>query len=90
MTIDNFAEVQEAMWSARKKWYNIGVRFKVGVLDLDVIDKESDIETKFNEVIKTWLNRGVNCTWQTICDVLKHSTVDMEGLANNIGMILCV
>ena len=76
------------MWYARRTWHNIGVRFEIGVLDLEVIDKESDIDTKFNEMIKRWLNRGVNCTWRTICDVLKHPTVHMEGLANNIGMIL--
>ena len=76
------------MWSAREKWYNIGVRFKIGVQDLGVIGTESDVDTKFNQVIIKWLNRGVNCTWRTICDVLKNCTVDMEGLAINIGMII--
>ena len=76
------------MWSAREKWYNIGVRFKIGVQDLGIIGKESDVDTKFNQVIIKWLNRGVNCTWRTICDVLKNRTVDMEGLAINIGMII--
>ena len=76
------------MWSAREKWYNIGVRFKIGVQDLEIIDKKSDVDSKFNQVIIKWLNRGVNCTWKTICDVLKNCTVDMKRLAINIGMII--
>ena len=77
------------MWSAREKWYNIGVRFKIGVPELNVIGMDGgDVDQKFNSVVSKWLNRGANCTWRMICDVLKHPTVDMEEPAIRIGMII--
>ena len=76
------------MWGARNKWFNIGVQFKIVVYDLEVIEKESDIDTKFNKVIIRWLNGGDNCTWRMICDVLKHSTINMKELAERIGMFV--
>ena len=46
LTIGDFAKVQEAMWSAREKWHNIGVRFKIGVRNLKVIGKYGDVDKK--------------------------------------------
>ena len=75
------------MWSAREKWHNIGVRFKIGVQNLKVIGKDGgDVDRKFNLVVIKWLERGDNCTWNNICDVLRHRTVDRGGLATKIGM----
>ena len=39
---------------------------------------------KFNLVVIKWLERGDNCTWNNICDVLRHRTVDMGQLATKI------
>ena len=50
--IDDFGDVQVALWRARCKWYNIGVRLKMDLTDLDVIAKERglEIEDKFNRM----------------------------------------
>ena len=87
--MNDLAEVKEAMRSARKKWHNIGVRFKIGDKNLEAIGKEcGDVDHKFNLVVMKWLGKGDNCTWNNICDVLRHRTVDMGGLATKIGMII--
>ena len=76
------------MWSAREKWHTIGVRFKIGIQNLKVIGKDGDVDHKFTLMVIKWLERGDNCTWNNICDVLRHHTVDMGGLATKIGMIV--
>ena len=73
------------MWSAREKWHNIGVRFKICDKNLKVIGKYGDVDHKFTLMVIKWLERGDNCTWNNICDVLTHRTVDMGQLATKIG-----
>ena len=77
------------MWSAREKWHNIGVRFKIGVQNLKEIGNDGDdVDHKFILMVIKLLERGDNCTWNNICDVLRHDTVDMGGLATKIGMFV--
>ena len=80
--------MRDTLWNARRKWYDIGVCFNINIPDLQVIDEENDVNTKFRKMIIKWLEKGVNCTWRMICDVLRHPTVDMNGLAKDIGMII--
>ena len=86
MDIDDFRDVQEAIWEARPKWHNIGVRLKLKVSDLDAIDAESgiDLEEKFNRMIKSWLKRIESCTWIDLCEALKHPTVAMPNVADKV------
>ena len=51
--MNDFAQVQEALWEARVKWKNIGIRLKLEVSDLDCIDAEPGIgiDEKFNRMI---------------------------------------
>ena len=86
LDIDDFRDVQEAIWEARPKWYNIGVRLKLEVSDLDAIDAESgiDLEEKFNRMIKSWLKRSASSTWTDMCESLKHPTVAMSNVADKV------
>ena len=86
LDLDNFRDVQEAIWEARPKWYNIGVRLKLEVSDLDAIDAESgiDLEEKFNRMIKSWLKRIEPRTWMVLCEALKHPTVAMPNVADKV------
>ena len=92
LSIDNFAEVQEALWEARSKWHNIGTRLKLGVFDLDCINSEPGfcLEEKFNLMIKTRLKRMEPCTWRDLYDALNHPTVHMPSVANKIAVKLPV
>ena len=86
MDIDNFGEVQEAIWEARSKWYNIGIRLKLEVSDLDSINAESgiDLEEKFNRMIKSRLKMSEPCTWTVLYEALKHPTVAMPNVADKV------
>ena len=86
LSIDDFPEVQAALWEARAKWYNIGIRLKIEVSDLDCVNAESriEIEGKYNRMIKLRLKMLKPSTWGEICDVLNHPTVNEPSLANKV------
>ena len=83
LTVDDFADVQSALWEARSKWFNIGVQLRVKVTDLKAIDCEPglDLEGKFRKMILSWLEHGQRCTWAALREVLMHKTVDLPELA---------
>ena len=86
LTIDDFADVQSAIWAARSKWYNIGVQLRLSVPDLQAIDNEPglDLESKFRKMIISWLERGQRCTWRALRETLKHHAVNLPGLAQQL------
>ena len=86
LSIDDFAQVQEALWEARYKWKNIGIRLKLAVSVLDCIDAEPGIgiDEKFDRMLKTRLKQLEPCTWRDLYDALNHSTVGMSDVANKL------
>ena len=87
MGIDDFAQVQEALWKARSKWENIGTRLKLEVHELENIDAEGgmSVDKKFNLMIKTRLKKFEPCTWRDLYDALNHPTVDMPDVASKLS-----
>ena len=84
MSINDFGEVQDALWEAKTKWHNIGVQLKLTTSDLDAIDAdERSVGEKLSSVIKTRLNREP-CTWRDLYDALTHPTVDMKAVAEKL------
>ena len=88
MGIDDFGEVQIALWRARSKWYNIGVRLKMDLTDLDVIDKERglEIEDKFNRMLQSWFKTTQPRTWKVLYEALRDPTVDMSIVADTLSI----
>ena len=86
MGIDDFAQVQEALWKARSKWENIGTRLKLDVHELENIDAEGgmSVDKKFNLMIKARLKKLEPCTWRDLYDALNHPTVDMPDVASKL------
>ena len=87
MGIEDFAEVQEALWAARSKWDNIGTRLKLDVHELEKIEAEGGmgLDMKFNLMIMTKLKKIEPCTWRDLYDALIHPTVAMFGVANKLS-----
>ena len=83
MDIDDFANVQEALWDARSKWHNIGIRLNLTVSELDA-ESRFGLEEKFNLMIKTRLKKSEPCTWRELYDALNHPTVDMSKVAEKL------
>ena len=86
MDTDDFAKVQEALWAARAKWHNIGIRLDLGVFELDCINAEPGfgLGEKFNLMIKNRLKKSEPCTWRELYDALNHPTVDMASVADKL------
>ncbi|CAI8054937.1 hypothetical protein GBAR_LOCUS29976 [Geodia barretti] len=85
--IEDFTEVQEALWAARSKWHNIGTRLKLDVHELENIEAEGGmgLDMKFNLMIKTKLKKIEPCTWRDLYDALNHPTVAMSDVANKLS-----
>ena len=87
MGIDDFPKVQEALWEARHKWKNIGIRLNLALSDLDCINAEPGIgiDEKFDRMLSTRLKKLEPCTWRDLYDALNHPTVAMSDVASKIS-----
>ena len=87
---DDLYDVQDEIWDARSKWYNIGLGLKIPASDLDVIDKDrGDIEAKFRSMLLKWLRSGKACTWGALIKALSSRSVEQTKLAENIQQKWC-
>ena len=83
---DDLGEVQEALWEARLKWRNIGLRLNMKSHELDTISKEAgdDIGEKFTKMVEFRLKMTEPCTWKILYEVLKNPTVNMPHVAKEL------
>ena len=83
---DDLAEVQEALWDARLKWRNIGLRLNMKSHELDTISKEAgdDIGEKFTKMVEFRLKMTEPCTWMILYEALKNPTVNMPEVAKDL------
>ena len=85
LTLDDYPGVSEALWDARHKWFSIGARFGIGIPSLEAIDKEGDVELKFQKMVIIWLKAGNDCNWKKVCEALSHPTVGMQHMAKKLN-----
>lgn len=86
----DLCDIQDELWDARSKWYNIGLGLLLAASDLDVIDKDKgDIDAKFRSMILKWLRGGEQCTWEVLCKALSARSVDQTILARTIRQKYC-
>ena len=78
--------MQDVLWEAKLKWYNIGLRLKMKSHELDAINKEAGDDTgeKLTLMIKSRLNMAEHCTWKDLYEALKHHTVCMQDVADKL------
>ena len=85
LTQDDFSDVHSVLWEARSKWFNIGLQLQLKVTALKAIDEEQErLEDKLREMILSWLQHGQRCTWRALRKALRHHTVDLPQLAQQI------
>ena len=79
-------DIIEALWGARLKWLNIGLRLNMNSDDLEAIDKEggTDTEGKFRRMVMSRLKMAEPCTWTDLYEALRHPTVGMAKLAEEL------
>ena len=78
-------EVQQTVWKARKKWYNIGLELNIDPDTLDVVEENcrADCEKCFTAMLKIWLKpASPKPTWTALAKALQSPTVGYSNLAH--------
>ena len=89
LSLNDLGFVQEMVWNARVKWYNLGLSLKVDVGDLEAIKKTCLCQTDdcFREMLMCWLRKkiqGEKKTLKEITDALQNKSVSRVDVANLI------
>ena len=78
-------EVQTALWSARAKWFNMGLFFGVEHGTLEVIrGHRTNPDDCFRHMLGRVKNGLRNLTWENICKCLWEPTIEFAALADDL------
>ena len=86
LTIKDLNAVKNATWSARSKWYNLGLELGILADTLDVIKENcQNCEDCHIEMLKRWLKRSSpRPTWSALAKALRSLPVDEGALAKQL------
>ena len=87
MNIRDLHKVQDAIWTARTKWYNIGIRLGISADTLDAFAKAHlhKPDECFTDTIKEWLrNDEPRPTWEALAGALRSPAVGYAHLAETL------
>ena len=87
LTIDNLADVLEAVWEARSEWYNIGLKLGISPGTLDSIEATGQNPGRcLTAMIKDWLKNGkLKPSWAELAKALKSPMVGYAQLAEQLS-----
>ncbi len=80
-----------ALWTARVKWYFIGLELNISPTDLDFVKHdETDNGYRLVALLRMWLKRTEpGPSWDAVLEALKSPTVGEEGLAAELAKKHC-
>ena len=82
---DNLGDVQDLIWDARPKWYNLGLKLRVSQATLTMIKQNHpDGDDCFREMLSEWL-KSVEPSWEELLAALKKPSVGYPQLAKKIA-----
>ena len=86
LSINDLGVVIEAVWEARSKWYNIGLKLGISPGTLDAIKgANQNPDECFTDMIKDWLNNGKpRPTWAAMTEALESRMVGYGDLAKKL------
>ena len=87
LSIDDIGDVLEAVWEARVKWYNIGLKLGISAGTLDSISKANNQNPDdcLTAMIKDWLKNGKpKPSWAQLAKALKSRMVGYAQLAEEL------
>ena len=86
LTTDDLSTVYEKLYSARTKWFNIGILVKIDDTTLESIKVRNDKDPDgcLREMLTLRLQTGGPLTWRDLCDCLRSKTVARNDLAEEI------
>ena len=90
LTTSDLSIVQDAVFDARAKWYEIGLQLGVPPSSLDSIRIDGDSNgEKLCETLKVWLKTVLKPTWQNILDALRSRAVGELKIAASVEAKYC-
>lgn len=87
LTIDDLGDVLEAVWEARVKWFNIGLKLGISAGTLSAIKKNNnqDPDDCLTAMLEYWLNNGKpKPSWAAVAKALKSPMVGYAQLAEKL------
>lgn len=90
MTSDDLSHVLEEVVDISARWYQLGLQLGVKPGTLDRIRAQfSDPRDQLLEMLKTWLESDVNCSWKTLVEALRSRSVETRQLAEVLETKYC-
>ena len=87
LTTDDLGDVLEAVWEARVKWFNIGLKLGISAGTLNAIKKNNnqDPDDCLTVMLEYWLNNGKpKPSWVELVRALKSPMVGYAQLAEEL------
>jgi hypothetical protein len=87
LTTDDLGDVLEAVWEARVKWFNIGLKLGISAGTLNAIKKNNsqDPDDCLTAMLEYWLNNGQpKPLWAALAKALKSPMVGYAQLAEEL------
>ena len=81
----NLGKVQDLIWNARPKWFNVGLNLDINEATLTMI-KQSNAngDDCFREMLSEWL-KSVEPSWEELLAALRKPSVGHKQLAKKIA-----
>ena len=87
LSINDLGAVLEAVWEARSRWYNMGLKLGTspGTLDAIKLEAKESPDNCITAMIKDWLNNGKpRPTWAAVAKALRSPMVGYGHLAEQL------
>ena len=86
LRIADFQAVQDAVWPARSKYYNLGIALGVSADDLDATEKSQSyrVDECFGDMLKKCLRRDEGLSQRKLARALANETVGYGNLGKKI------
>ncbi len=81
-----FNPLHDAAFSGRNKWYNIGIRLKISVADLESFKTNNplNVEGCFIAMLNKWFDNNDNCYLDTFLGALRSDSVGLSNLCSKV------
>ena len=87
MSPNDLRRVQDIIWEARTKWYNLGLGLDITPDSLDSIElaNQQNPDRCFRAMLTKWLREHHQPTWSALAEALKSPSVGLTHLAEEIS-----
>ena len=91
LTSKDLKDIQNVLWDAQKKWFNIGIQLGLDSVKLEAIKCNcADVEDRFTKMLSEWLVQvDPEPTWDRLVSALKARPVDCKQIAREIEQKYC-